>query len=335
MLEINTIADFDALSGPHRSAILKELKTKIRLEDWHRAQNKKRARRSRLKQVITIPRDPIVIRPRDGTDIHPSSVTRCLKRIWMDCTSIEMDIEEIAYDERGDPRTDPLNGNPITEIKRRMVPYSDLVEENIDPRLQMIFDTGSAWHKVMQGYGHKGAWGPRKNYSDEVEIDPDAKDENGEIINPLAEKFWVKGACDGVVAPYFVTVPGLGKVAIRVIHEYKTINSNGYKNLSKPKSDHMWQATVYAKMLDIPVAIYLYTNKDNQQTADFPVAFDHHLWAKIEEKIVRVQWYVENNQCPPWEETAAVLNARECTECGHFKLCSPPQQSVKKLTARR
>lgn len=335
MLEIRTIADFDALSPHHKSAILKELKTKIRLEDWHRANNKKRARRARLKHVITIPRDPIVIRPRDGTDIHPSSVTRCIKRIWLDCTSVEMDIEEIVYDERGDPRIDPTNGNPVTEIKRRMVPYSELTEENIDPRLQMIFDTGSAWHGVMQGYGHKGAWGPRKHYSDEVPIDPDERNEEGEIINAMAEKYWIKGAVDGVIDPYLMTVPGIGDVAIRVIHEYKTINSNGYKNLSQPKSDHKWQATVYSKMLDIPIVIYMYTNKDNQQMADFPVAFDHHLWAKIEEKILRVQWYVENNTPPPWEETDAVLNPRACGDCGHNRNCNPPQPKAKSGIRRR
>ena len=307
----------------------------MRHETQHRANHQQRARRKSLKQLITIPRHPIVRRPRDGTDIHPSSITRCIKRIWMDCTSIEMDIEEIVYDERGDPRIDPANGNPITEIKHRMVPYADLTEEHIDPRLQMIFDTGTAWHGVMQGYGHKGAWGPRKNYSDEVPIDPDERYEEGEIVNPTAEKYWIKGAVDGVVDPYLMDVPGIGKVAIRVIHEYKTINSNGYKNLTKPKSDHKWQATVYSKMLDIPIVVYLYTNKDNQQIADFPVAFDQHLWAKIEEKILAVQWYVENNQVPPWEVTAAVLNHRECSECGHNRLSNPLKTEVKKLTSRR
>lgn len=335
MLEIRTIADFSALSPHHQSSIIKELKTKIRLDDWLRAENKKRTQRMRAGEVLVIKRKDIVIKARDGTDIHPSSITRCLKRVVLDCMSVEMDVVEPILDAQGGPTYDPNTEQDATQLVRKMVPYADMVEEYIDPRLQKIFDTGTAWHKVMQGYGYRGAWGPGENYEDEVPIDPYERDEGGDIINDIAERYGVKGAVDGVIDPYIVEVPGIGTVGIRVIHEYKTINSNGYKNLNKPKTDHKWQATVYSKMLDIPVVVYFYTNKDTQQDTDFPVPFDQHLWATIEEKINLANSYSSAGLMPDWSLTAAVLNPRECTECGYCKMCDPPQPEVKKLTARR
>ena len=343
MLEIKTIQDYYELSPHHQSAILKELKTKIRLEDWLRLQNEKRKRKRRLmvssniflkRPEYVIEREDIVAKPRDGSDIHPSQIHKCVKKIWMDCSFIEMDVPVFQRDDSDGLVYDSNKEPVVVGTEKAMVPYYLLGEEYIDPRLQMIFDMGHAWHDKMQGYGARGAWGPKKNYRDEVAIDPDEKDEQGNIVNPRAEQYWIKGAVDGVLDPYLINVSGLGKVAIRVLHEYKTINSNGYKNLSKPKSDHMWQATIYSMALDVPIVVYVYTNKDNCQLADFPVPFDRNLWAKIEAKIRKVQHYVEGHIVPPWEETSAVLSPRECMECPYVKLCQPPQSAVKKLTAQ-
>lgn len=345
MLEINTIQDFDNLNSHHRSAILKELKTKIRLEDWLRGQNNARNKRKRLR--LANPKARAVeyviegtdkeVTARDGSDIHPSQITKCLKKIWMDCMDVEMDVPvyarddngRLVYADKGDP--EPV----ITEYRRDRVPYYLLAEEYIEPRLQMIFDMGHAWHDVIQGYGKRGAWGPKKNYHEEVAIDPDASGVDGDIINSMAELYWIKGAVDAVISPYYLEVPGMGKVAIRVIHEYKTINSNGYSKLTKPKPDHMWQASIYSAVLDIPIVVYIYTNKDNCQMADFPVAFDHGLWQTIEAKIRKVQHLVNTNSVPDWSETSAVKNPRECAGCGYLKLCQPPQPEVAKLSARR
>lgn len=329
MLEIKTISDFSALSSHHQSAILKELKTKLRLDDWLRAENSKTTERLREGTVVTIKRKDIVILPRDGTDIHPSSITQCLKRVVLDCSSVLMYIDEPVLDSENNPIVDPGTNQPLTAKVERMVPYATLVTEYIDPRLRRIFDNGSAWHKVMQGYGYRGAWG-ENNYQDEVPIDPDELNEAGEIINPTAERYGVKGAVDAVVDPYIINVANLGNIAIRVMHEYKTINSNGFKNLTKPKTDHKWQATVYSKMLDIPVTVYVYTNKDTQQDVDFPVPFDVHLWSIIKEKISKVRHYADNNLMPPWEETSAVLEPSACKNCGYLSICKPPQQAVKK-----
>lgn len=314
MLEINTINDFyTKLTAAQQTAVLREMKTKERLDAYLEGLNDRKRRKG--------PSVPIWIdckgckgseqpgknklTPRDNRDIHPSSIGRCIKKIWFDCSTY---IDATTGEEK---------------------PWAELGEEYIPARLRRIFDFGHAWHETIQGYGCRGAFGKKKEYLPEVRIDPD----NG--MCPQAEVLWIKGAVDAVLTSYLVEVPGLGKVSIRVIHEYKTINSRGYGMLTKPKTDHKWQATIYSYVLDIPVVVYLYLNKDNQQHTGFPTPFSYPLWETIEEKIEKVQHYVEAGHHPPWEETSAVQKPTECRECPYLKACAPPQDAVKKPAARR
>ena len=111
---------------------------------------------------------------------------------------------------------------------------------------------------------------------------------------------------------------------IRVIHEYKTINSNNYSKLTKPKSEHRWQATIYSAVFDAPIVVFLYVNKDNCQLADFTIPFDGGLWKEICDKIGVVQHYLGADRMPAWEHTSAVRNPSECSECPYRKVCKPP-----------
>jgi radical SAM protein with 4Fe4S-binding SPASM domain len=54
------------------------------------------------------------------------------------------------------------------------------------------------------------------------------------------------------------------------------------------------------------------------------VPFDHSIWGEIVSKVQKVQHYTNAGEMPPWEETSAVKNQQECTECGFRKLCAPP-----------
>lgn len=316
MLEILTINDFQILTPPQQSAILKEMKTKTRLDSYLQGLNKKKKKNigSRAPFWVSCHHckgsgrpGEIKIIPRDNTDIHPSSIIRCIKKLWFDCSTYDW--------------VDPQTG--VVSQKS----WADLGVDNVHPRLRRIFDFGSAWHEVIQGYGSRGAFGPKKNYLPELKIDPD----NGYCNR--AEALWIKGAVDAVLDPYVLEVPGMGTVAIRIIHEYKTINSRGYGLLKKPKTDHVWQAAIYSYVLDIPIVVYIYLNKDNQQMSEFALPFNQPLWTTIEEKIEYVQELVETKQSPPWEKTSAVLTPSECTECPYLQYCQPPQQAVK--TKRR
>lgn len=309
MLELHTIAQFQALPQNLQNEVTKALKTKDRLDEFLVSQNK-RAGQSTFKEGWVqcpgcLPNQPGTCRRcaasghpgwlwikegRDASDIHPSQITRCIKTLVYACTGMQ-----------------------------------DQAEEYIDPRLQRIFDLGHAWHDVMQKYGKRGAWGDPENYHKEHPIDPDAVAHDGTPILPLAYQYWIKGAADALLEKYICrNVPGIGDVSLRVVHEYKTINSTQYGKLIRPKPEHKFQATIYSAVFDVPIVVYLYTNKDNCQTADFPVAFDNSIWNEITSKISSVQHYVNNGQMPPWEETSATKNPSECMECGFRKTCAPP-----------
>lgn len=305
MLEINTINEFLALPTNVRDEIQKAIKTKDRLDSFLKAQNKRVGQESpkidphweqckRCRQWGQPGWIWVEEHERDNSDIHPSQIDKCLKALFYACAG-----------------------------------YADQLEEFIDPRLQMIFDLGHLWHGLVQNYGKRGAWCKPELYHPEVSIDPDAKTFDGHPVHPVAERYWIKGHVDAVIDRYEIdNVPGVGPVAIRIVHEYKTINSGGYSKLTKPKPEHKFQATIYAAVLDVPIVVYLYTSKDDCKTADFPVPFDHTIWAEVVKKIEKVQYYTNQNIMPPWEETSAVKQQSECMGCGFRKLCQPPLKQL-------
>lgn len=306
MLVINTIAEFLALPTNVRDEIQKAIRTKDRLDNWLKAQNK---RAGDVKEVVPPHwKECKKCKPwgqpgwvwceehqRDNSDIHPSQIGKCVKALWFACSG-----------------------------------YDDQLEEFIDPRLQMIFDIGHLWHSIVQRYGSKGAWSAKEHYRPEVPIDPDATTFDGHPVHPVAAQLWIKGHVDAVIDQYYIdNVIGVGPVMIRLVHEYKTINANQYAKLNRPKPEHKFQATIYAAVLDIPIVVYLYTNKDDCKTADFPVPFDHTIWNEVVQKIQIVQQHVEINQPPPWEITSAVKNTSECESCGYRKICQPPLTQIR------
>lgn len=308
MLVINTINEFLALPTNLRDEIQKAIRAKDRLDTFLRSQNKRVGQErpvvaphwEECKKCKPFGQPGWVWKEehvRDNSDIHPSQIDKCIKALYYACTG-----------------------------------QDDQLEEFIEPRLQQLFDLGSAWHLVMQGYGKRGAWCDPEAFHPEATIDPDAKTFDGIAVHDLAEKYWIKGHVDAVIDRYVLdAVPGIGPVTIRLVHEYKTINSNGYSKLTRPKPEHKKQATIYAAVLDIPIVVYMYTNKDDNKMADFPVPFDHTIWNEVVAKVIGVQSYVNTNQEPPWEVTSAVKNPSECGECGYRKLCQPP---LKQLSGR-
>lgn len=304
MYEINTIAQFLELPVTLRDEIQKAIRGKDRLDNFIRSQQK----RVGVERVKIEPHwvpcscakhgQPgwrwIEEHERDDSDIHPSQIDKCVKFLWYSCMG-----------------------------------YAGQLEEFIEPRLMQLFDLGSAWHLVMQGYGKKGAWGNPDAYHPEAEIDPDAVAHDGTPIHPIANHYWIKGHVDAVIDRYEIeNVPGMGPVAIRLVHEYKTINSNGYSKLTRPLPKHKKQATIYSAVFDIPIVVYFYTNKDDNKMADFPVPFDHTIWNEAVQKITETQHYVNTETVPPWEVTSAVKDPAECESCGFRKLCQPPLKQI-------
>lgn len=304
MLEIMTIGDFMALHAAQREEILKALRVRDRLDTWLETTfNAKRPpmlqptwkKCNFCEEAGAVHNEAgcwVLHEPRNNSDVHPSQVTKCIKKLWYDCAG-----------------------------------YAQEAEESIDSRLQRTFDLGHAWHHTVQSYGRRGAWGEPSDYRDEVPFDPDMLDEHGRPKFPVAEGLWLRGSVDAIIERYVIPqVPMLGDVAVRMVHEYKTINSSGYQNLKKPKPEHKWQAMIYSAVFDVPLVVFMYLNKDTSAQIDYPIPFDPVLWNTIQQKIELLKYYIDQNQLPPWEITSAVKDPAECKKCGYYKLCRPDRR---------
>lgn len=295
MLEIMTIGDFMQLSPAQREEIQKALRVRDRLDKWLESLNGKRPtiiqpEYKRCRACSDSPHPGWVLHtPRNDADIHPSQIHKCIKKLWFDSAG-----------------------------------FASYGEEFIEARLRRTFDLGHAWHHTVQGYGLAGAWSEKRHYRDEVAIDPEAKGPDGLPLLPVAHDLWIRASVDAIIDRYVLPdVPMLGDVVVRMVHEYKTMNSNQFANLKRPKTEHKWQSMIYAKVFDIPLVCVLYLNKDTSAQIDYPLQFDVVLWEQVERKIRTVQHYVEVDQMPPWEITSAVLEPSECKQCAYSKLCKP------------
>ena len=285
---VQTIEQYQALSPERREALLKAMDTDRRLEAWLG------------RGEFNIPEEEpchhchgggvLYHKKRDDSDIHPSAISRCLKALW--------------YASAG---------------------YAQQKQRRVSATLRIIFDIGSAWHAwVQENYGKRGAWGNPNDYYPEVPIDPDATEVDAAY--PLAAELRIKGHIDAIVDNYCVgQVVGFGgeMVYVRVVHEYKTINDNGFKGLTKPKSEHEEQATPYAVLTNIPFTSFIYFNKNGGAFCGFNTAVNLDVWAKIRKKCERVLELAKTSTPPPWEETSAVLDGWECKDCDYAHLCKP------------
>lgn len=326
MLEILTISDFVNLSPEHQTAIAKALKSKERLEDWQRAIQmpgytapypteyrwvpckcqKQPPESQGICETCGRPRhygwrlEPDAADERDSSGVHPSALDKCAKYTWFTCTG-----------------------------------HSGELERFDQPRMRRIFDLGSCWHIAMQDwYGARGAWGNPKHYHKEVSIAFEAVNADGTPVHPVATKYWIKGHCDALLTCYVAEVPGIGTVATRVVHEYKTINSSGFAKLTGPQTKHIEQATAYAACLDAPFTVYFYLNKDDSNLQDYVIPFDTKVWNETIKRIEAVQVWVNAGEMPPWELTSAVLSPRECNDCGFRRTCRPPAAQLPNIGRR-
>jgi len=195
--------------------------------------------------------------------------------------------------------------------------YNEMVgvegQSQFEPRTLLIFDIGHAIHDMLQTYGLQGAWGD--TYEPEVTISKDYQE--------LAEELNIEGHADAENL-LVIDEPDLPYIfEVGLVHEYKTINSNGFEKLTRPKPEHKVQAMVYSAALNRPVVVYLYLNKNDSSLADFPVPFEPELWVGIEAKTRLLKTYFED-KIPP-----AGSPGYHCQQCGYVHSCSAYAQITK------
>jgi CRISPR/Cas system-associated exonuclease Cas4 (RecB family) len=182
-----------------------------------------------------------------------------------------------------------------------------------EARELLIFDLGTAAHDMLQSFGLKGAWGP--HYQPEVSVGD----------TQIAKELMIEGHADADSILIVDEIAGAPIFEVGIIHEYKTINDNGFESLkNKPKPQHKQQATVYSACLNRPVTVYLYMNKNNSNLADFPVVFEPHLWEIMRGKAVTVRDAVLSGSPPPADV------GYHCNQCGYVYDCAAYKQAKNK-----
>lgn len=178
--------------------------------------------------------------------------------------------------------------------------------EHIDPRLRRIFNTGTMIHLQLQDYLKeicKRSEGTEQ-FTDEKPILPSTS-KTADILD-------IVSTTDG---EYII----LGDDHIRFGLEIKSINTDEFKSMSKPKEEHVVQSVVYMGCLDIPVFLILYYDKNTSSMAEYLVKFDPKLWAAIVAKINYVRECTTNDQEPPQEP------GFHCRTCRYAYVCKPPK----------
>lgn len=185
-----------------------------------------------------------------------------------------------------------------------------------EPRNRRILDTGSAVHLQLQSYLLAAAArsGGTDVFDMEVDVNPDT--------NEVADQFDLSGHTDGV---YEVDD---GQDQIRVGVEIKTINDNGYKGLNAPHKEHLVQATIYQRCLDLPVMVFLYYNKNDSSIAEFQFSYEQQIWEAVERKIDHVRECAMKSREPEQEVS------RGCGFCKFKGTCKPPRSAPKFSTSR-
>jgi hypothetical protein len=310
MVEINTIKEFYSLTSEQRGDICRNLNTVTRLKGYLETLNEpitpKPAEWVPCKKCES--RGWVVdsYEERNNADIHASTIHKCLKYIWFSCSG-----------------------------------YASQKASKVTPESRLIFDHGHALHHMLQTYGRKGAWGPPIYYQPEVAILPNAEEAQAKKAHVLEEaiKYRIRSSVDAVIWKYHVSnVRDLGDVYIRIGHEYKSIGPGrpkkdgtlfgGYADLKGPKVEHKQQGSIYQHCLNLPIMVYIYYNKGNDQIVDFPVPYEALTWNYVRGRIDKVLSYVDKEEAPPWEFTSSFLDATECKTCDYLHICDPPNKFV-------
>jgi CRISPR/Cas system-associated exonuclease Cas4 (RecB family) len=162
--------------------------------------------------------------------------------------------------------------------------------EKHEARAILTFDIGHAVHHMLQGYGQQGAWGTGQ-YTPEQRLTGSKQ--------PVADDLMIEGSADADTILVIDDIPNAPIYEVGVVHEYKTMKSEIFQKLTRPKPEHKIQATIYTKVLNRPVTGFLYVSKNDSNLADYPVEFDATVWAPIEAKARLLVQYYEREEPPP------------------------------------
>lgn len=275
VIKLHTIAQWNELDESIRSIILQNIKLKDRLQRYLHSLN----------------------------DVKHSISTAH----WVKCSRCaDSAFPGFILDE---PRYDGIHpsamGHPcLKKIYYEMV--GAMKVEHVEPKLRLIFDLGHAIHHMFQTYGKNGAWGPK--YEAEVAVSSESHE--------LADELMIEGHADAENFLLITDIPNSPyDYEVGVVHEYKSMNHDAFVKLTRPKPEHKQQAMIYSAVLDRPVTVFLYLDKNTQDMADFPVAFDPELWSVLKNKAQTLISYYDRREPPKGDV------GYHCRDCGFKGIC--------------
>ena len=173
--------------------------------------------------------------------------------------------------------------------------YMGYSQVNTDPKLFRIFDLG---------HNRDKAW---KSYIDESGLSYSRNDEDLKIC---IEDFRIRGECDALIE-------WNGQ---RYIGEFKTINSNGWSRLHRPKPEHVIQVQAYMFGHRVRTALVFYENKDTQEVKILPVPYYKDVWRKVVKRTEHIRAIVDAASTPQEAldqlERGCKYQCRYPDECG-------------------
>lgn len=223
----------------------------------------------------------------------------------------------------GHSRAPGIHASEISKCERRIV-YNLLdtpKKTTIKKFWRQRFEIGKYIHAMIQNDFHRMAnkSGGRIQFDSEVPISPKYQE--------LAAQLNIHSSCDGVFT-FREGDDGLGEAVLRVGLEIKTESADQYEGLKAPRPDHIEQAHVYMKCLDLPLFYFMYFNKGNQNNTSsispFLIKFDHSIWQKLEERCRKVLKMASDGDLPDRQEGI------HCEFCPYSHTCNPAYLNKKR-----
>ncbi len=183
-------------------------------------------------------------------------------------------------------------------------------------RWKQRFKAGHAFHRMFQNDFLRMASKSRGL----LEFEPEAK--IGPEYQEIAALLRLESSADGI---FTFRENRYGPAILRLGLEIKTESPDQFDKLQAPKPEHVTQAHLYMKALDLPLMWFLYVNKGNQNNtpslAPWVIPFDENKWLTIEhtcQKALRAaQEYGATGQLP--ERNEAIW----CEFCAYRETCGP------------
>lgn len=157
-----------------------------------------------------------------------------------------------------------------------------------EPRLQRVADNGHGVHARIQAYLRESGL----LVDDEVAVHD--------------EELQICGHCDGIIRGHISKDDNLG------VLEIKSINETGFRNLFKPKPEHVGQVSLYMFLLDLKWGCLLYENKNDQRLTEFFIEYDKRNVLPLLDKIRLVKKYIRIQKPPPKDKSFPF-----CDWCDH------------------